>query len=320
MKTHVYSRPQIESTPLPGPSAVVCMADSQPQLARIKDRDNVLKRLDLIFNDSREDFGIVRAPNEADAKRLLDFVAKHRGTVPNLVFQCEVGIGRSVAAQAAVERVYGGDHRAPLSRGTHNRTLYRKLLAAAGLEPEPEPKVSLAVRLKYAPDRMQAFILSIQRQRYDNWELVFVTDGPNAAARGLIDRTGDARIKLVETETPMGRWGHPYRQRGIAACTGDLIGLSNDDNYYVPGYFEQMVGALQAEGADLVMCRMLHSYWGWRMIDAGNDLGSWLAKRELVERQAWKGDDFFYDAEYLEQLRKRSARTAVVDRPLFIHN
>ena len=153
------------------------------------------------------------------------------------------------------------------------------------VEPEPEPKVSLAVRLKYAPDRMQAFMLSIQRQRYDNWELVFVTDGPNAAARELVERTGDARIKLVETEKPMGRWGHPYRQRGIAACTGELIGLSNDDNYYVPGYFEQMVGALQAENADLVMCRMLHSYWGWRMIDAGNDLGSWLAKRELVERQ-----------------------------------
>lgn len=320
MKTHVYSRPQIEATDLPGPSAVVCMADSQAQLAKIRDHANVRQRLDLIFNDTSGDFGIVRAPTEGDAKRILAFVAKHRATTPHLVFQCEVGIGRSVAVQAAVERIHGGDPTPALERGTHNRRLYKVLLQAAGLAPEPEPKVSLAVRLKYAPDRMQAFLLSIQRQRYDNWELVFVTDGPNAAARELVARTDDARVKLVETEQPRGRWGHPYRQRGIDACTGDYIGLSNDDNYYVPGYFEQMVAALRREDADLALCRMLHSYWGWQVLEAGHDLGSWLAKRALVERQPWTGDDFFYDAQYLEQLRKRAAKTVVLNRPLFIHN
>ena len=38
------------------------------------------------------DFGIVRAPNEADAKRLLDFVAKHREAILNGGYS-SVGIG-----------------------------------------------------------------------------------------------------------------------------------------------------------------------------------------------------------------------------------
>jgi hypothetical protein len=296
------------------------MADSHPQLAVIKDAGNVLARLDLVFNDSRDDFGLVRSPSDEDARRLLEFMRAH-DSAPNLVFQCQVGVGRSLAAYAAFLRLHGEDPRPALHQGTHNRALYRKLIAAAGLEPEPEPRVSLCVRVKYGPDRMTAFLLSIQRQRYENWELLFVTDGPNAAAREVVDGAADPRVRLVETETPFGRWGHPHRQRGIDACTGELIGLSNDDNYYVPGYLEQMVNALEKEGADLALCAMLHSYWGWRPIPAGHDLGSWIARRELVRRTPWQGDDFLYDARYIEMLKRGAAgRTAVVDRPLFIHN
>jgi hypothetical protein len=108
---------------------------------------------------------------------------------------------------------------------------------------------------------------------------------------------------------------------GIEACTGAYIGLSNDDNYYVPGYLEQMVNALERDRADLALCAMLHSYWGWTTVKAGDDLGSWIARRELVLQTPWAGDDFLYDAQYLDLLRSKAAgRTTIVDRPLFIHN
>ncbi|MGZ5061243.1 MAG: glycosyltransferase [Usitatibacter sp.] len=320
-RAFAYSLPQIERTDLPGPSAVVCMADSPSLIAKIKDSGNVLARLDLVFNDSDDDFGAVRAPSEEDARKILEFVDRHKGSAPNIVFQCQVGVGRSLAAFAAVVEMHGGDPTEALHRGTHNRALHRKLLAAAGRPPRPEPLVSMVVRVKYSADRMNAFLLSMRRQRYDNWELVFVTDGPNATARSLVDGTADRRIKVIETEKALGRWGHPYRQKGIEACAGELVGLSNDDNYYVPGYLEQMVNALQKEGADLAMCAMLHSYWGWRPLEPGHDLGSWIARRVLVERTPWRGDHFFYDAEYLDLLKRNAAgRIAIVDRPLFIHN
>ena len=321
MNCHAISMAQLERGPIPGPCALVRMADTKEQLSSAAPGTEVSASLDLVFNDSGEDFGLVRAPNETDAGRILAFVEAHRDSVPHIVFQCQVGIGRSLAACAAVQKIFGvGDYKAALHRGTHNRRLYRLILAAAGQQPDPEPKISLAVRVKYAPDRMHGFLLAIQRQRYDNWELVFVTDGPNPAAREIVAACGDARVKLVETEAPRGRWGHPYRQRGIEACTGELIGLSNDDNYYVPGYFEQMVNALEREKADLAMCAMLHSYWGWRPLEAGHDVGSWIARRELLARTPWEGDDFFYDARFLDQLKRNAARTAVVNRPLFIHN
>ncbi len=137
----------------------------------------------------------------------------------------------------------------------------------------------------------------------------------------MIGGGGDARVRLVETERARGNWGHPYRQQGIDSARGELIGLSNDDNYYVPGYLEQMVNALERERAELAMCDMLHSYWGWRLLRAGHDLGSWIARRELVLRTPWEGEDFFSDARYLERLKKNAGdRIAVVDRPLFIHN
>jgi hypothetical protein len=318
---HVYSLAKIERTELPGPSAVVCMADAPSLLAKIHDSHRVAARLDLVFNDSGDDFGLVRSATDEDARRINAFVDEHKGRVPNIVFQCQVGIGRSLAAYAATLKLNGGDPTAVLHYGTHNRVLYRRMLRVAGVEPDPEPKVSLAVRVKYSPERMRAFLLSIERQRYDNWELVFVTDGPNPAAREIVSRSGDARVKLVETEKPLGRWGHPYRQRGIDACTGDYIGLSNDDNYYVPGYLEQMVNALRKEDALLAMCGMLHSYNAWKVEEPGFDLGSWIARADLVRRTPWEGDDFFYDGRYVEALKANAGgRIAWIPKPLFIHN
>lgn len=321
MQVHNYSLPQIERGDLPGPSAVVCMADSQSLLAVIKDSTNVIARLDLVFNDSRDDFGLVRSPSKEDARKIVEFVQAHKDSAPHIIFQCQVGIGRSLAAHAAILKLHGMDPKPLLYRGTHNRGLYRKILATAGQQPDAEPLVSLAVRVKYAPDRMAAFLLSIQRQRYDNWEVVFVTDGSNPGARQFVLAANEPRVKLIETEKPLGRWGHPYRQRGIDACAGELIGLSNDDNYYVPGYLEQMVNALESDHADLAMCPMLHGYWGWSALEAGHDLGSWIARRDLVLRTPWEGDNFFYDQRYVELLRSNAAgRTTIINRPLFIHN
>ena len=320
LEIHNFSRMQIEQGALPGPSAVLCMADSPEHLATIRDRERVLERRDLIFHDATDDFGLVRSPSDEDARCILEFARRHE-SAPHLVLQCQVGVGRSLGARAALLKINGGDYRSALHPGTHNRALYRKILAVAGAQPDPEPLVSLVVRVKYGPDRMAAFLLAIRRQRYDNWELVFVSDGPNPQARAVLDWAADERVRLVETEHARGNWGHPYRQHGIDSARGDLVGLSNDDNYYVPGYLEQMVNALEREGADLAMCDMLHSYWGWRPLRAGHDVGSWIARRELVRRTPWEGEDFFSDARYLERLKKNAdGRIAIVDRPLFVHN
>ncbi len=319
MQVHAWSLQHIESNPLPGQSAVICMADSCEQLAVIKDTANVAARLDLIFNDTTEEFVGVRPPNAADAREILAFVNTNQ-QVPHLLVQCQVGVGRSMAVLAAIFKIAGGDNKAILAHGTYNRRLYQELLKAAGVEREPEPLVSIAVRIKYAPDRLKLFILCMQRQRYDNWEMVAVTDGPNDAAARLIRETNDPRIRLIETERRLGRWGHPYRQLGLDACRGDFIGMSNDDNYYVPGYIEQMLFAF-GTSADVVLCQLLHSHSGWKVDPPGNDLGAWIARASLVRQVPWDGQDYTSDRDYLMSLLARApGRVATVERPLFIHN
>jgi hypothetical protein len=319
MHVHAWSILEVETNPLPGQSAVICMADSREQLAVIKDTANVAARLDLIFNDTTDEFLGVRPPNAKDARKILAFVNNNQ-RIPHLVIQCQVGVGRSVAVLAAILKINGLDNKLILAKGTHNRRLYRELLMAAGFGREPEPLVSIAVRIKYAPDRLKLFVLSMQRQRYDNWELVAVTDGPNETAARLVAEINDPRIRLIETEKRLGRWGHPYRQRGLDACRGDYIGMSNDDNYYVPGYIEQMLNALGST-ADVALCEALHSYSGWQVVVPGTDLGAWIARASLVRKVPWPGLDYTSDRDYLRSLLALApGRVATVARPLFIHN
>jgi len=319
MQVHAWSLTQIEANPLPGPSAVVCMADSREQLAVVKDAANVSARLDLIFNDTEDEFLGVRPPNAEDARAILAFADANQH-VPHLVFQCQVGVGRSAAGLAGILKIRGVDNKEILAHGTYNRRLYLELLTAAGVAPEPEPLVSIAVRIKYSPDRLKLFILSMQRQRYKNWEMVAVTDGPNDAAARLIAEFDDPRIRLIETEKRLGRWGYPYRQVGLNECRGDYIGMSNDDNCYVPSYIEQMLHAMGST-VDLVLCQLLHSHAGWQVNPPGNDLGAWIARASLIRKVPWQGAGFFSDRDYLLSLQAAAeGRVAAVLRPLLIHN
>jgi hypothetical protein len=301
------------------------MADSVEQLAKIKDTQRVVDRLDLIFNDAGGDYGTVKAPTLEHARAILSFVGR-QNPFTQIVAQCQVGVGRSQGVVAALGRIAGYEsHKLMLRGGTYNRRMFRLLHEAAGIAVPAEPLVSIAVRVKYSPDRFWAFLLCMQRQRYENWEVVAVTDGPNADAAhveadfkrhhpGAIER-----LRLIQTAESRGRWGHAYRQNGIDACRGQFIGLSNDDNYYCPGYIEQLMFAL--EDADIAACQVAHSYSGWAARPAWSDLGCWIARAALVRSVPWEGQEFDSDALYLAKLRARpGVRSAVVNRPLFVHN
>ena len=317
-RIHRYTYEQIESKALPGPSAVISMADSEGQLPVIKDTANVRARLNLIFNDATESYQLVRPPSSADAQAILQFINAN-SHLPHFVVQCQVGIGRSMSVAAAVMKILGQDNKALLHAGPYNRRLYRLLLEASGTALDPEPLVSISIRVKYSPDRLRLFMLCMQRQRYENWEVIAVTDGPNHGAVQLADEINEPRLRLIETEKPLGYWGNPYRQRGIDACRGEFIGMSNDDNYYVPGYIEQMVNAL--ENADLAICGTAHSYYGWEARPGGADLGCWIARAALVRGVPWPGNHFTADREFITALNEAAQdRRVDITKPLFVHN
>ncbi|MGD0462932.1 MAG: hypothetical protein ABSB74_10635 [Tepidisphaeraceae bacterium] len=222
MLLYTLSREKAENEPLPSPCAIIRMADSTEQLAQIKDWNVVVDHLDLVFNDASEAFQIVLPPSAEHGERIFRFATKQiENEVPNLVLQCQVGIGRSHAALAALMKILGHDPKPVLANGTYNRRLYRLILAAAGLKPDPEPLVSMNIRVKYDPERLHLFLLSMRRQRYENWEVIAVTDGPNPAAVELVKSIGDKRVTVIETAKSLGRWGIHTARSALTPAGGN---------------------------------------------------------------------------------------------------
>lgn len=310
---HAYSSRRIENGQLPGRSAVIRIADDDGLLATIKDSNNAVLALDCVFADDA-------SPTEADAKRILEFIqrAEDSSGVEHIVAQCQAGVGRSVAICAALAESRGQRWE---QMAVYNRTLYRLLLAEMGRIPRPESLVSLAVRVKYDAETLMAFLISLRKQRYDNWEAVAFTDGLRPDIRELLKLMPGAPVVLMENSPTKGRWGHPYRQAALEQCRGEWIGTNNDDNYLTPGYIEQMVLAGERSGAKLVLCHAVHRYSSWGVSGCGQDLACWLARRELVRAVPWTDCDFLADEKYLNRLIEAAGGSVVeVPRPLVVKN
>lgn len=321
MKLLPWSAERLSKDKLPGKSVLIRMADRQEMLVEPFDKDNVVDKLDLIFHDSSDSYldkvtDAIHAPDEKHAKSIVEFVNAHQDAAC-LVAQCQAGIGRSHAVVAAVAEMRGTKLTAVFRQGTYNRKLYRLLLLAAGRAIPEEPLVSLSVRLKYPIDRTKAFLLCMERQRYENWEVVAVTDGYHKSANCL----HNDKLRIIHTKETLGKWGHPHRQEGLEACKGKYVGTANDDDYYCPGYLEQMVFALQDSGAGIAFCQSIHKYSGWSVVQAGTDLGCWLAKADLVRQVKWDGDAFDYDRTYIQKLLDLAGgKAAVIHKPLHVKN
>lgn len=314
---HAYSYLKISRQRLPGPSAVIRIADEDSLLADIYDRESAVSVLDCAFVDQD---GGERAPTAEDAKRIVEFCrqAEADPRVEHIVAQCQAGVGRSVAVCAAMSAARRERWE---QMAVYNRALYRLLLEEMKMRPMPEPLVSLAVRVKYSAEHLMGFLISLRQQRYDNWEAVAFTDGLRPDVRELLKLMPDAPVVFMENSQPKGRWGHPYRQAAMEKCSGDWIGTNNDDNYLTPGYIEQMVLAGQRAGAQLVLCHAVHRYSAWGVTKAGQDLACWLARRELIRKVPWTDTDFLADQKYLDRLIEAAGgKVAEVPRTLVVKN
>lgn len=309
------------------PVAIISALDPDARPIAFPAGIEILDYLPMAFHDITTPCEGLVLPTRAHALDIAEFIRRCQRHDWPMIALCEAGVGRSAAIAAAAARMVGTTHASVrqqvLSLGTYNRLLYKLLLDVAMIPRPPEPSVSIAVRVKYSPDRLLAFMLSMQRQRWTNWQCVAVTDGPNPAVVSMAKMLDEPRLTVIETPERKGRWGHPWRQVGIDACTGDYIGLQNDDNYLTPGFLEQAMMALEASHADLCLINMLHNYFSYRacVVEVGSaDVGSWIAKAELVKATPWTGDDFVSDNDYVRALANKASQITNVQNFLFVHN
>jgi hypothetical protein len=173
---------------------------------------------------------------------------------------------------------------------------------------------------------------SFLAQSYPRWQLRVVHDGPpSEPAAAVLEqlRKLDKRIRVDVTPERQKQFGHPHRQGAIERLIGEgceWIGLTNDDNYYVPAYLEAMLGAaLDKPPADMIYCDLVHSHKMWRPVATAPargklDLGAFLVRAALCRRIRFDNFGFAGDGDYIG----RMARTAKVIRKLpgtlFVHN
>jgi glycosyltransferase involved in cell wall biosynthesis len=195
------------------------------------------------------------------------------------------------------------------------------------LEVPGNPKVSIGIAAYNRPDTLSCLLYCLKSQTYENWEAVVMHDGPNPRVRAAVAHIDDPRVRYFESEKRKGQFGHPNRPQTISLCTGDFIGLTNDDNYYAPVYFEAMLYALYSAGADFAYCDMIHSYWRYCYFVTQPrknrcDLGAWIARSYLVKNTPWHDMDFAGDGTFIDDMVARCGygRTIHVPMCLFTHN
>lgn len=175
-----------------------------------------------------------------------------------------------------------------------------------------------------------ALVASFRCQTYTNWKMEITHDGPLPQEMTLLaDEFRDlSDVEFVETATRTQKFGHPHRQAAIdrlieRGC--EWIGLTNDDNYYVPVYLEWMLSEALKHSSRFVYCDCVHSHKMWKPL-AGEvrrghiDLGSFLVHRDVAKKVKFDRDDFAADWDYIARLKQQVKRPAKVAATLFVHN
>jgi hypothetical protein len=182
------------------------------------------------------------------------------------------------------------------------------------------------------PVQMVGLICSFVAQTNPNWELYIMYDGvvPESIqkAKGLIQ---DARVKFTNSEVRNGNFGHPNRKVALESLPceeTDFVLMTNDDNYYVPSYVEQMLDGID-KNTGMVFCDTLHSYINhavhYSMVrENGIDMGAFIVRADVAKWIGFKNIHFSADGAYAEECRihcsNNGLRINYVPRPLFIHN
>jgi len=167
-------------------------------------------------------------------------------------------------------------------------------------------------------------------QTYTNWQVLVTHDGPLVGELSpyLVELLKDKRISFIATEERKQQFGHPHRQAAIESLVkkgAEWVGLTNDDNYYMPVYFEWLLTIAQEKKADFVYCDSVHSHKQWKPLTGeirrGRiDLGGFLANKGLLAKVKFDKFTFAGDWDFIYRLRLATKRVAKAHGTLFVHN
>lgn len=150
--------------------------------------------------------------------------------------------------------------------------------------------------------------------------LVFISVHKHAMRLTGFD--GPVQVILVANKND---WGHQKRAMGLDIATGDFIGWFNHDDSYEPTYLQALLGAAEAEDADVAFCNWSHGGRGNNIRQntefRGGDStsGNWIGRTSLIREVGYVFRDYSADAHLIDAVKPK-AKIVKVEAALYHHN
>ena len=205
-------------------------------------------------------------------------------------------------------------------------------------------KVSIIMPAYNAGKYLDASIVSVQNQIYQNWELWVVDDGSTDESREIVRKymERDDRIRLL-----CNQHGGTARARNTAIdlADGDYFAFIDADDVYHPRYLSLMVETAIRENADLVICNFVegHDYRAFLESNVTKDYsvitsdqafykmycGGWalmispcnkLYEKKLFERVRFPDGRCFEDLATVNLTVYEAKRVGILNQPLYFYH
>ena len=112
-------------------------------------------------------------------------------------------------------------------------------------EESATPKISVLMTCYNAASTIEESVRSVIAQTFSNWELVLVDDLSDDNSMDLIEKLGDARIKIKKLPTRHRRT--KALNQGFRLCIGEYIAVLDADDIAHPTRFEKQVRLLDSD-------------------------------------------------------------------------
>jgi len=185
---------------------------------------------------------------------------------------------------------------------------------------------------------IQVLIHSLLAQTVRNFKLLILHDAYDEQMDVLLSQYKAQNPSLIDyafTEVRHNDFGHTLREIGIRLADTPYLLLTNDDNYYCPIFVENMMQALHAHQADLVLCDMIHSHNNpgghqqppYSLLKTAPqpgsiDIGCFIVKSSLAKQVGFRDKRHDGDATFFADILSKNPqiRVAKVNQVLFVHN
>jgi hypothetical protein len=181
------------------------------------------------------------------------------------------------------------------------------------------------------PHELLALIHSLLSQTCKEFCVSVYHDGPNKQIEDSlksVQKSYPKQIRFEFTAIRYNDYGHSLRDLGIKNANSPYLLITNDDNYYVPTFVEEILKAIDGGKKDFVYWNMIHSHTKYNgnfrtYLKRGSiDVGAFVVRTDLAQKIGWTDKGFAGDATYCEQLLSSTPdiRIKKIRKTLFVHN